>query len=96
MQSMPEYRDRTTFLVTTDHGRGEGPENWKHHDWNVEGAQNMWIAALGPDTPALGERRNVSPVTQSQIAATVAALLGRDWKAQNPAAGPPIADALGR
>jgi hypothetical protein len=96
MQSMPEYRDKTTFLITTDHGRGDGPENWKHHDWNVEGAQNVWIAALGPDTPALGERRNVSPVTQSQIAATVAALLGRDWKAENPAAGPPIADALGR
>jgi len=96
MQSMPEYRDKTTFLITTDHGRGDGPENWKHHDWNVEGAQNMWIAALGPDTPALGERRNVAPVTQSQIAATVAALLGRDWKAQNPAAGPPIADAMGR
>jgi hypothetical protein len=39
MQAMPEYRDKTTFLVTTDHGRGSGPENWKHHDWNVDGAE---------------------------------------------------------
>jgi hypothetical protein len=96
MQAMPDYRGKTTFIVTTDHGRGDGPENWKHHDWNVEGAQNMWIAVLGPDTPALGERRNTARVTQSQIAATVAALLGKDWKAQSPAAGAPLPDALGR
>jgi len=96
MQEMPEYRGKTTFIVTTDHGRGSGPENWKHHDWNVDGAENIWIAAMGPDTPALGERRDVAPVTQSQIAATLAALLGKDWNAQNPAAGAPIRDALGR
>ena len=96
MQAMPEYRGRTTFIVTTDHGRGDGPENWKHHDWNVEGAQNMWIAVLGPDTPALGERRNAAAVSQSQIAATLAALLGKDWRAQSPNAGPPLPDAFGR
>jgi Type I phosphodiesterase / nucleotide pyrophosphatase len=95
LQSMPEYAGRTALLVTTDHGRGSGPENWKHHDWNVDGAENIWIAAMGPDTPALGERRDVAPVTQSQIAATMAALLGKDWNAQNPAAGAPIRDALG-
>jgi hypothetical protein len=96
MQTMPEYRGKTTFLVTTDHGRGDGPENWKHHDWNVEGAQNIWIAALGPDTPALGERTNAARVTQSQIAATIAALLGENWTARNPNAGAPIAEVLGR
>ncbi len=95
MQAMPQYKDRTTFIVTTDHGRGNGPENWKHHDWNVEGAEYMWIAVLGPDTPPLGERRNVAPVTQSQIAATVAALLGKDWRSASPHAAPPIADAIG-
>jgi len=96
MQEMPEYRGKTTFIVTTDHGRGDGPENWKHHDWNIEGAENMWIAVLGPDTPALGERRNAPRVTQSQIAATAAALLGKDWNAQNPKAAPPIKEAIGR
>ena len=95
MQAMPEYKDQTTFLITTDHGRGDGPEFWKHHDWNVDGAENIWIAAIGPDTPALGERRNAPAVTQSRIAATVAALLGKDWQSQNPAAGPPIPEILG-
>ncbi|HEY1250452.1 MAG TPA: alkaline phosphatase family protein [Thermoanaerobaculia bacterium] len=95
MQAMPEYKDQTTFLITTDHGRGDGPENWKHHDWNVEGAENMWIAVLGPDTPPLGERKNAPRVTQGQIAATAAALLGKDWRAQNPKAAPPLAEAIG-
>ena len=96
MQAIPQYRDRTTFIITTDHGRGDGPENWKHHDWNVEGAENMWIAVLGPDTPALGERRNTARVTQSQIAATVAALFGKDWRSANPSAGAPLAEIIGR
>lgn len=96
MQAMPEYRDKTTFLITTDHGRGSGDENWKHHDWNVSGAEDMWIAALGPDTPALGARSNVPRVTQSQIAATAAALLGKDWTKANPKAAPPLREVLGR
>ena len=59
MQEMPEYRDTTTFLITADHGRGQGLEGWKEHGDDVEGSSEIWIAALGPDTPALGER---SPV----------------------------------
>jgi len=94
LQAIPQYRDKTTFLITTDHGRGDGPENWKQHDWNVEGAENMWIAVLGPDTPALGERKNAARVTQSQIAATVAALFGKDWRAFSPKAGAPLSEAL--
>ena len=95
MQSMPQYRGRTTFIVTTDHGRGSGPVEWKHHGAEQKGSEDIWIAALGPDTPALGERRGIAPVMQSQIAATVAALLGRDFTAAAPAAAPPLADLLG-
>lgn len=94
MQAMPDYRGKTTFVITTDHGRGDGPENWKHHDWNVDGAENIWIAVLGPDTPALGERKSAPRVTQSQIAATAAALLGKDWRSANPKAAPPLPEAI--
>jgi hypothetical protein len=55
----------------------------------------MWIAVLGPDTRPLGERRSAARVTQSQIASTAAALLGKDWRASNPKAGAPIAEAIG-
>ena len=36
------------------------------------------MAVFGPDTPPLGVRSDVQ-VTQSQIAATIAALLGEDF-----------------
>jgi hypothetical protein len=94
MQSMPKYRDQTTFIITTDHGRGSGPVDWKEHGVDQKGSENMWIAVIGPDTPALGERARIAPVTQAQIAATVAALLGKDYPRDVPAAAPPLADVL--
>ena len=82
MQRMPEYRDQTTFILTTDHGRGSGLTEWKEHGVDEKGSENIWIAIMGPDTPARGEREKVDPVAQSQIAATVAALLGKDYLAR--------------
>ncbi len=96
MQSMPAYRGTTTFVITADHGRGDGPKGWRDHGEDVEGAQNIWIAVIGPDTPALGERTNAPAVTQSQIAATVAALLGEDWNAAQPKAGRVLPGVVGR
>jgi hypothetical protein len=90
MQGMAAYRDKVTFIVTADHGRGSGLEQWKHHGKDVDGAENIWIGVIGPDTPALGELANVSRVTQSQIAATIAALLGQDYRAAEPGAAPPL------
>lgn len=90
MQSMPEYRGQTTFILTTDHGRGSGLVEWKEHGVDEKGSENIWIGVLGPDTPALGERTSVPPVTQAQIAATVAALLGKDYRKQMPAAAEPL------
>ncbi len=94
MQSIPEYRDQTTFIITTDHGRGSGPVDWKEHGVDQKGSENIWIAVLGPDTPALGERADIAPVTQAQIADTVAALLGKDYAKDVPAAAPPLPDIL--
>lgn len=93
-QSLDQYRDKTTFILTTDHGRGFAPQSWKHHGAKVEGAQNIWMAFLGPDTPALGERKACAPVTQNQIAATLAAFLHQDYNQAVPQAGPPITAVL--
>ncbi|HUL35027.1 MAG TPA: AP protein [Candidatus Eisenbacteria bacterium] len=94
VQSIPEYKDQTTIILTTDHGRGSGPEQWKEHGVDEKGSENIWIAVMGPDTPPLGERSRIPPVTQSQIAATLAALLGQDYSAAAPKAAPPIEDVL--
>ena len=65
---------------------------------STEVADVLWLAGFltppTPDTRPLGERKNIAAVTQSQIAATVAALLGEDYNAAEPRAGKPIADVL--
>jgi hypothetical protein len=89
IQGLPPYRDKTTLLVTTDHGRGLTRADWTDHGKNVPGAEFIWIAAMGPDTPALGERENVE-ATQSQMAATVARAVGEDFNAVSPKSAPPL------
>jgi hypothetical protein len=93
VQSMPEYRDNTTIIFTCDHGRGDtaaGPKAWNSHGRKVEGADAIFLAAWGPDTPALGEVSGGGEITQSQIAATVAQALGYDYNAEHPKAAPPV------
>ena len=94
MQSMEQYRDKTTFIISTDHGRGSGLTDWKNHGKTIQGAEDMWMAFLGPDTPPLGERTNCERVTQSQIAATLAALLGEDYHSAVPHSGAVITEVL--
>jgi len=94
LQGLSAYRDQTTFIITTDHGRGSGPIDWKEHGVEQPGSENIWIAVLGPDTRALGERTHTAQLSQAQIAATVAALLGKDYRQAVPAAAAPIAEVL--
>jgi hypothetical protein len=94
LQANPQYRGTTTLIVTTDHGRGDPPQGWRSHGEKIEGSDAIWIAVLGPDTPALGERSETEPVTQSQIAATLANLLGEEYKSEVPQAGAPISEVI--
>jgi hypothetical protein len=89
VQKDPQYQDKTALLITTDHGRGSTRADWTDHGKNVTGAEYIWIAVMGPDTPAAGEREKVE-VTQSQVAATVAALVGEDFNTASPKAAPPL------
>ena len=89
MRAMPAYRDGVTFIVTTDHGRGSGAE-WTDHGRNVDGAERVWIATFGARAPKLGEVTHSPRVTQSQVAATVAAALGLDFPTAEPRASAPL------
>ncbi len=93
-QSMPEYQGNTTLIFSPDHGRGKAPHKWKSHGGKIPDSRYIWMGFLGPDTQPLGERTKISAVTQSQIAATLAAFLGEDYAADVPEAGKPIADVL--
>ena len=94
LQSMPAYKDQTTLIISTDHGRGSGLKQWKDHGSDNPGSDAIWIAVIGPDMKPLGERHDVPLVTQSQIAATIAALVGEDLKKLNSNAAPPLRDVL--
>lgn len=94
VQSMPDYRDKTTLIFSPDHGRGSGRRSWKDHGQEIAESKYIWMAFLGPDTPPTGERVNISPVTQDQIASTMSALLGQDYRKDVSKAGRPIADVL--
>jgi bisphosphoglycerate-independent phosphoglycerate mutase (AlkP superfamily) len=90
MQAMPEYRNKTTFIITADHGRGSGLEQWKEHGVEEPGSENIWIAVMGPDTAPAGEHRGPPEIHQAQIAATIAALLGTDFQSAQPKAAAPL------
>jgi alkaline phosphatase D len=94
LQSRTEYRGSTTLVMTTDHGRGNPPRGWCDHGAKTAGSEAIWMAVIGPDTPALGERTNTPLVTQGQVAATIAALLGENYVADVPKAAGPIGDAI--
>lgn len=94
LQADPQYRGKTTLLLTTDHGRGQAGTQWQTHGKDVVGADQIWLAALGPDTPALG-MATTGQLYQNQVAATLARLLGQAY-APTPATGKPIEAVLGK
>ena len=73
VQTTEGYRNKTTLIITTDHGRGNG-EKFSDHARDVEGAQHIWIAMIGPETRADASTRG--QFYQNQIARTAAARLG--------------------
>ncbi len=77
LQAMPEYKNKTTLLITCDHGRGDQiKEEWRDHGEKIADAGHIWIAVIGPDTKAEGLVKTELPIFQKQIAPTLAALLG--------------------
>jgi bisphosphoglycerate-independent phosphoglycerate mutase (AlkP superfamily) len=95
VQSSPAYRDSTTLIVTCDHGRGSTLDDWHDHGENVKGAEQIWVAAIGPDTPAKGEVTNTDSYHQRDIAPTALELLGIGAGSYPGVLGKPITAALG-
>jgi hypothetical protein len=89
VQSMPQYKGKTTLVLTTDHGRGDkNKKQWRDHGDRVEDAYQIWFAAMGPDTQPLGEVKTAGQLYQQQVAATIARLLGFTFTSNHPVAEP--------
>jgi len=93
IQSMPQYKNNTTLIITCDHGRGAlGKNTWTSHGKEVPESGEIWIAAIGPNTKALGEIKS-GQVYQRQLATTFAALLGFNFTPAHPVM-PPVQNIL--
>ena len=90
LQAAEDYRGKTTLIVTTDHGRGQGPADWAEHDQTIPGSESIWVAVIGPDTPALGEAVPPGTVHQGAVAATILDLFGIDPDNFDRDAAPPL------
>lgn len=93
LQSLDAYKDKTTILITGDHGRGSTLDDWNGHATKIPGSEHIWTLVIGPDTPARGELANTRH-TQGQAAATVAKFFGLDYTTIAEEIAPPIAEAF--
>jgi hypothetical protein len=87
IQTEPFYRNNTSLLITTDHGRGKGAK-WVTHGFWAKGSGETWLALMGPDISPEGEIKENGQIWQKQIAATIAALIGEAFIAKHPVAEP--------
>jgi hypothetical protein len=92
-QSLPEYTGKTALVITTDHGRGTTPLDWTDHGAKTPGAEGWWAAVMRPGMDVVGVMGE-GEVTQNQMAATVAGLVGEDWRAVEKRAAPMLPAAI--
>ena len=79
VQTDPFYRNNTTFIITTDHGRGKKPATWHKHGIFTKGSGDTWLALIGPGIMPQGEMKIAQQHYQKQIASTVATMLGEKF-----------------
>lgn len=78
LQSLPEYRGKTSLLITTDHGRGHTKDTWHSHGMLVGGSSQTWLGLLGPAVPALGERKASRQLYLKDVKGMALQLLSRN------------------
>ncbi len=85
VQSTPKYKNKTALFIAVDHGRGDQDKTkWTSHNAQIEDAQQIWFAAMGPGITAKGEIKTTMQVYQKQFAQTFAELLGYTFECEHP------------
>lgn len=84
LQTDPFYKGNTTLIITTDHGRGRKASTWNTHGFFTKGSGETWLAMLGPGIMPLGEMKSQQQLYSKEIAQTIAAILGLEFKANHP------------
>ncbi|WP_282131183.1 alkaline phosphatase family protein [Pseudoalteromonas aliena] len=110
IQTTAGYKNNTTLIVTTDHGRGNNANDWQHHSSKralaksaqgkkafpegIIGSEYIWLAAIGPAIKGSGLIKTKNGFKQAQVAATVLKALGQNPYTINPAMAPAINEIL--
>ena len=77
VENDPFYKNNTTFIITTDHGRGTMPiDTWKGHGNKIKGSDQVWLIAFGKNIKPIGEVKHSEQIYTNQIASSIAKLLG--------------------
>ena len=83
------YKGKTTYLITCDHGRGNGTE-WANHGSGTKGSEATWLMLFGKGIQPKGETFNNGPFLTKQIAATIAQILDVEFTPDDGAPLSPI------
>ncbi len=90
IQTDPFYKDNTSLIITTDHGRGKAGKDWRTHGFWIKGSGETWMAMMGPDILPEGEMKAPQQIWQKQIAATIAVLAGEHFVAKEHSVAPAL------
>jgi len=74
---------------------GQHLEDKEAYAQGIVGAGHVWLAAMGPAVKARGLLRQGGSWSATQVAATVAEILGHDYNAAQPRAGLPMVELMG-
>lgn len=96
LQSIPEYKGKTTLVITTDHGRGgAGKGSWINHGnfpkypvYHIPESNQTWIALLGAGVAPRGVVTGERKIYQAQLAKTFARILGLEFSPDHQAYDP--------
>lgn len=110
IQTTAGYKNNTTLIITTDHGRGNNANDWQHHSSKralaelklgentypegIVGSEHIWLAAIGPAIKGSGLIKTKNELKQAQIAATVLKALGQNPNEINSNMAPAISEIL--
>lgn len=83
VQTTTGYKDNTTFIITTDHGRGKRNAKWTSHGEFIRGSSQTWLAVIGPGIKPAGEIKDGQQLYQQQLAQTITRLLGEEFEGDN-------------
>lgn len=89
VQSDAFYKDQTTLLIVTDHGRGTQPlDTWRGHGSDIKGANEVWLIALGNKVTPKGELKVQEQLYNNQLVPSILKILGKEELHTNLTARP--------